>query len=765
VKSKQIPDSRQALDQTFPGEWALGLTIVCSALEGHVHRDPDGTQRTCDKPGTRVLEKGHPANAAERFRIGLAIRDEHIDRIARHAGNVAIHLPANVIALDCDNTSAVELIARHALENTPQEHRTAASGERKAHYFFALPEGVAMKSKTGIEIPVGDVPAKLDIRGMTKTVVICAPSRKADGRDYRWTVPLPEEITDVPTLPDSLLHLLAATGVDTSVEEFQPVAGDLSALPGHDRLRTVVNRWAPRLRSIDELRSVADRAAARIYDGRPERLREAMLEGGEKDRLVKSAWEKFGGQAPLDEEMTDKGRALAHRTHFGEIVAFEPQVRKFFRWTGIVWEETPPAAVHHDFTALEERIFEDCQWAANGPQRDALATQSKALRSAAAINRATDMLGKLYQRRLEEYDAHPDLWVFADGQVGDLRAQKLGPPDAGHLLTRCAGARYVRGASSAQWVDFVSARLEDQETVDFLQRLVGMMMFGAGKEDVLPFLFGPGGTGKSTFVFVIRKVFGNYAVQGSFESIVSGARRNKGSATPDLWDWRGRRFVALDEIGEGARLDAIAKTLTGDEEISVRPLYGEQVVIPRTWSLLGQGNKEPEADPNDPGLQRRIIEIPFDVPVGERPKGERELKYQLTQPAVMEGVMQWCLEGNRAYQRDGLGTTPRLERAKQEFWDRQDVIGQWLESHCVMGAGLASNREELWGSFDAWQQAGLLPRERLTAKAFYARMRTRFGDFVRVKEAGKRYQKLFGVELLASSASPTGPGYVPGSTH
>ena len=42
--------------------------------------------------------------------------------------------------------------------------------------------------------------------------------------------------------------------------------------------------------------------------------------------------------------------------------------------------------------------------------------------------------------------------------------------------------------------------------------------------------------------------------------------------------------------------------------------------------------------------------------------------------------MQWLLEGNRMYQAEGLGTAPRLEQAKAEYWDRQDPVGEWLSS-------------------------------------------------------------------------------------
>jgi putative DNA primase/helicase len=290
-----------------------------------------------------------------------------------------------------------------------------------------------------------------------------------------------------------------------------------------------------------------------------------------------------------------------------------------------------------------------------------------------------------------------------------------------------------------------------------------MMLVGAGKEDIIPFLFGGGGTGKSTFIYVILRTFGGYGYQGTFRSVVKGARAS-GAASPDLWAWRGRRFVALDEIEEGQKLGAVAKSLTGDEIVTMRGLYLEEQDVPITWTLLGQGNKEPEADPSDAGLQRRIYEIPFDTRL-EKPKGARDYKQILTQPDVLAGVMQWVLEGHRMWREEGLGTCPEVEAAKVAYWGRQDVVGDWIDECCARGPGLASDRNVLWGSFDEWQQDRLHPTERLSRRKFDARLKDHVGTPKRVKEKGKWVQKVSGIEVIPGSGSPAVPGQVPGSIH
>ena len=121
-------------------------------------------------------------------------------------------------------------------------------------------------------------------------------------------------------------------------------------------------------------------------------------------------------------------------------------------------------------------------------------------------------------------------------------------------------------------------------------------------------------------------------MQGTFSSIVKGMR-GAGSASADLYAWRARRFVALDEIGEGQRLDAVAKSVTGEEKITVRGLFRDQIEVPVTWTVLGQGNKEPECDPNDPDFQQTCRDA-----LGlEEPRAENG-KRAFSDEVVLEGI-------------------------------------------------------------------------------------------------------------------------------
>lgn len=760
-KTSLSADLRRAtIDRAFPGEWALGLTIACRHDREHQHAGKPCEPRSW---GTRVLEKGHPKNASERFRIGLALRDEHLDRIAAHVGNVALHLPYNVFAIDCDNTAAVDLFAR---EDTPMELRTSASGERKAHVIWRLPPGIRMKGSTRCKLPVGGEVAEFDIRGMEKTVIIAAPSHHRDGNDYRWAIPLPPNIEDVPVCPDETMQLLRAGGARIMEDEDgllpnQP-AEEQAAEAGHDVLLRYTNRWAPRVRTVDELFRLADAAVDRVYAGRPDRAAAVREPGGELSRIVDSAWQMFGGKSPLDEEQTDKGRALAHRTHFGETCLYEPRLRNFLRFDGVKWDEVSQKVVERDFVELEEAIFEDAQWAPQGAQRDQLVSASRALRAGATRTRAAVAMSQQYQCSIDDFDTDPDLLAFPDGRVVNLRTGEWGPVTPEHRITHVMGAPFDPKADMSEWYGFLNMILDTPEQ-GYLQRLVGMSALGSEKENIIPFLHGTGGSGKSTFINAVRRGYGGYGLQASFRSVVR-SERSAGAATADLYAWRGKRFVALDEIEEGQKLGGISKSLTGDERIAVRGLYRDEIEIPITWTMLGQGNKQPQADPTDPGLKRRIVEIPFER-VLQRPKHARDLKWVTTQPRMLQAIGLWIVQGCLLYQRDGLVPTEKIAQAQADYWAKQDAMTEWIEESCAVGEGLECRRDELWQDFDAWQQDHLHPKERLSSRVFNARLKERFGPPSRRGSKNSKYQIVFGIELLGVPGTTGCPPHVPGSVH
>jgi putative DNA primase/helicase len=61
------------------------------------------------------------------------------------------------------------------------------------------------------------------------------------------------------------------------------------------------------------------------------------------------------------------------------------------------------------------------------------------------------------------------------------------------------------------WLTFLAeATGGDQALIDFLQRLAGYLLTGDVTEEMLAFIYGPGGNGKGTFLGAIASILGAY---------------------------------------------------------------------------------------------------------------------------------------------------------------------------------------------------------------------------------------------------------------
>ena len=66
----------------------------------------------------------------------------------------------------------------------------------------------------------------------------------------------------------------------------------------------------------------------------------------------------------------------------------------------------------------------------------------------------------------------------------------------------------------------------DKDLQAFLQRLCGYALTGCVNEEVLTFLYGPGGNGKGVLIHVLTTILGEYAVAAPIEVFTAGSRIN-----------------------------------------------------------------------------------------------------------------------------------------------------------------------------------------------------------------------------------------------
>lgn len=247
---------------------------------------------------------------------------------------------------------------------------------------------------------------------------------------------------------------------------------------------------------------------------------------------------------------------------------------------------------------------------------------------------------------LAELDQDPEI-LWAGGWPFDLRASREVPTRAARVdlaephLKAAAFKPDPRIATPA-WTTYVETVWPDQEIREWALDVLATGLTGYGN-GIVPLLFGPGGSGKSSMNGFILRLLGNYAKPLKHEILTPQCPPNM------IADLLGVRYAVLDEAPPTSKSGAEQfKSLTGGIPLSGRPLYGNTIDVVSTWTLAMTSNASPVLD--DPAVVRRLRLIPCDAPQEKIREAVRALlaEFSTEAPGILAGFMrraaQWLAE-------------------------------------------------------------------------------------------------------------------------
>lgn len=313
------------------------------------------------------------------------------------------------------------------------------------------------------------------------------------------------------------------------------------------------------------------------------------------------------------------------------------------------------------------------------------------------------------------------------GGVIDLKSGALAPHDPKNYFTKITAVEYSENADCPRWTAFLDDIFGgDKDLIRYVQKAVGYSLTGATSEQCAFFLYGTGRNGKSTFLDIIRDIFGDYAANIQPETIM--VRNSQGSAiNSDIARLKGARLVTSVEPNEGVRInEGLLKQLTGDDTVTARKLYGDEFEFKPEFKLWMATNHKPDIRGTDTGIWRRIHMIPFTVQIPEE-KIDRRLKYKLS--AELTGIFRWAVEGCLMWQKEGLKMPRAVLEEVREYRREMDVISAFVEDKCTVGKGLSVQSSALYAAYLRWADSG----------NEYKMSNTKFG-----LEIAKRFEKVKG---------------------
>jgi putative DNA primase/helicase len=310
----------------------------------------------------------------------------------------------------------------------------------------------------------------------------------------------------------------------------------------------------------------------------------------------------------------------------------------------------------------------------------------------------------------ERWDADPDILVCKNGALR-ISTGKLAEHRPGHYATSAVPYEYDPNARAVIWDYFI--RNTVPAAANFLQEFAGYALTTEMTHELAVWLFGPPGSGKSTFIA------GLAAMLGHRSGILGLADLERSRFT--LADLPGKTLVVASEQPSSY----LASTNTLNAIISGEPLQVERkyhdpfTVIPRAkvcWAM----NELPRVADANSGLFRRVKVVAFPTLA----ENERDPKIKRHIETEGAGILNWALEGlHRLTQRGHFEIPPGVQDATKQFRENNDVPALFIEDRCVRDANAEASAATLYHEYKYWcEENGHRPQSSTRVAADWQRL-------------------------------------------
>lgn len=425
---------------------------------------------------------------------------------------------------------------------------------------------------------------------------------------------------------------------------------------------------------------------------------------------------------PTSYSLTDDGNALRLVDKHSDEIRFCPQRGLWLRWTGHRWAWDDAETVRELARGIARTLPADNDTQRRHRQKslsnNAIAAQVRLARS---DPRVITHIGDL--------DAHPRQLNTPAG-ITDLETGRLMPSDPAQLHTRSTNVAPDPTHPHPQWDRFLADTFAgDPELTVYVQRLLGVSLYGEVLEQILPIALGTGSNGKTTLLGVILRVIGigetGYAISAPAEILLATRNQDHPASIAQL---SGARIVVTSELEEGQNFaEAQVKKLTGSDPINARFMRQNPFTFLPTHTLWLLANYRPQVRAGGEAFWRRIKELPFahTVPLAQRDPNLEARLAEEEGPAILA----WLIQGATDYLTKGLAVPESVQSATGLYQRDQDTVSRFVDEMCETGSPgdptFRTKSHDIRSAYESW--CHVEGETTVNPKAFVQGLKTRYG--------------------------------------
>ena len=356
-------------------------------------------------------------------------------------------------------------------------------------------------------------------------------------------------------------------------------------------------------------------------------------------------------------------------------------------------------------------------------------------------------------------DSKPYLLGFENG-VYDLNMKIFRNGEPNDFISFCTHQTWtpILNQDTVKEIDdFLSKIFISVDIKKFVLETLACAIDGSIHQERFYILTGTGANGKSRLMDFIEKTLGDYYTIVPI-SLLTNKRVASNSAQSELVRTKGKRFAVMQEPSEGDKINiGLMKELTGNDTITARALYKENVDFKPQFKMFMTCNDLPDVPSNDGGTWRRIRVLQFKSKFCDVPNEQVSTEFKID-PELSEKIQRWgstfigmLINIHNSLDVQKIVEPDEVKVATTSYQRNNDMVGQFVDEVFVKSDNDKLSITKIWALYKAWAKENMNSRKTLEKPHLKQELEKLLGKQVKGSWKGYTIRKIKTTESSSDS--------------